>query len=214
MKDVNPRLIRPELIREAAAMIKDGRVVVFPTTGLYGLGADALNPEAVDKVFNIKLRPYQNPILVLIEKRCDLDRLVQKVPPAAVRLMDYFWPGAVTIVFGAKENLPANLTAGTGRIGVRMPGHPVAFELVKAVGGPITGTSANISGQPGCSDILQLAPSIAERVDLILDAGALAGGKGSTVIDVTEHEPRVLREGAVSERDVFVVLNQNQTQLY
>jgi len=209
VKIVNPRGIRLELIREAAAKIKDGRVVVFPTTGLYGLGADALNSQAVDQVFDIKQRPYQNPILVLIEKRSDFDRLVQNVPPAAVRLMDHFWPGAVTIVFRAKDSLPVNLTAGTGKVGVRMPGHPVAFELVKAVGGPITGTSANISGQPGCSSISNLDPGIADRVDLILDAGTLAGGKGSTVIDVTDHKPRVLREGAVSEKDIFDVLNQN-----
>jgi len=193
-------------MREAAEQIRSGWVVVFPTTGLYGLGADALDPEAVDRVFDIKQRPANNPLLVLIDHRDQVTRLARRVPRLAEILMERFWPGGVTIVFEARPGLPENLTAGTGKIGIRMPGHPVARELVNVAGMPITGTSANLSGRPGCFDITQLDPSIMQGAALVLDAGALKGGPGSTVIDVTREGGRILRHGAVSESEIRAAL--------
>lgn len=209
VRKINPLKPQPDLIMEAARVIKRGGIVSFPTRCLYGLGADAFNVDAVDRVFEIKQRPYKKALLVLINNQKVLDKLVRYVPPAASCIMENFWPGKVTIVFEAKDTLPANLTAGTGKIGVRLPGHPVAFALVNAVQGPITGTSANLSGHAGCSSIPDLDSLIADKLDLILDAGSLKGGVGSTVVDVTYDFPRILREGEVPAKDIFAVLDRH-----
>ncbi len=200
---IDPQDPRQDLIIKAALVIQKGGVVAFPTRYLYGLGADAFNNEAVDRVFEIKQRPYNKPLLVLLDKQENLARLVRSVPSVAKRIMECFWPGEVTIVFEARGNLPANLTAGTGRIGVRMPQHPVASGLTSAVGSPITATSANLTGHVGCSQIQNLEPLIAEKLDLILDAGPLKGGTGSTVVDVTADFLKILREGAIPARDIL-----------
>jgi L-threonylcarbamoyladenylate synthase len=189
-------------------IIKAGGVVVFPTQHLYGLGADAMNTEAVDKVFEIKKRPYHKPLLVLIPHPKDLTRLVHHVSPAAVNLMNRFWPGAVTLVFKAKDTLPVNLTAKTGKVGIRMPQHPVASALSKVAGGPFTATSANITGGSGCSSISDIDPRISGKVDLILDAGPLKGGIGSTVVDVTVDPPKIVREGAIPANDIFIAIGE------
>jgi L-threonylcarbamoyladenylate synthase len=200
---------RPDLISEAALIIKNGGVISFPTRYLYGLGADAFNADAVDRIFKIKQRPYNKPLLVLVDKQKDLTRLVRNVPSVATHIMERFWPGEVTIVFEAKDSLPENLTGGTDRIGVRMPEHPVALALTKSVKGPITATSANITGQDGCSRIQDLEPLIADKLDLILDAGPLKGGIGSTVIDVTVDPPKILREGAISAKVILAALDRS-----
>lgn len=207
---VDPLNLRHDLINEAAIVIINGGVVSFPTRHLYGLGADAFNTDAVNRVFEIKRRPEDKPLLVLIDKRYDLTRLVRNIPDAATRIMERFWPGAVTIVFKAGDTLPANLTAGTDRIGVRMPEHPVALALTKAVQGPITATSANITSYSGCSRVSDMDPLITDKLDLIIDAGALKGGAGSTVVDVTEGSPKILRQGAVSKKDIFAAVFQKR----
>ena len=203
---VDPLHPTHDLIDEAALVIRNGGVISFPTRHLYGLGADAFNADAVDKVFEIKRRSVDKPLLVLIDKQYDLTRLVQNVPYAATRIMERFWPGAITIVFKAKDILPINLTAGTEKIGVRMPEHPVALALTTSVQGPITATSANITGDSGCSRVSDMDPLITDKLDLIIDVGALKGGIGSTVVDVTSGSPKILREGAVSEKDIFAAV--------
>lgn len=202
--------VKPErrLVRKAAGIIKSGGVISFPTRCLYGLGADAFQPSAVKRIFNIKGRSLHKPILVLIAGPQDLKNLTPWISPAAAAIMDDFWPGRVTIVLKAKADLPPNLTAGTNKIGVRLPGHPVARELVKAVGGPITGTSANFSGSRGCERAEDLPTPLAEKLDLILDAGELEGGPGSTVVDVSgDGICKVLREGVVCERDILAAVH-------
>ena len=207
IRRIDPDNPQPEFILQAAQIIKDGGVVVFPTRCLYGLGADASHPQAVQRVFTIKQRSEQNPILVLIDHPGQVALLAKRIPDAATRLMERFWPGRVTLVLEARDTVPEDLTAHTGKIGARMPGHTVALAMVKAVSGPITGTSANLSGRPGCHRIDNLDTLIAERVDLILDAGRLKGGTGSTVVDVTESKPRILREGEVSSQEIFDLLS-------
>ncbi|MCP3954307.1 MAG: threonylcarbamoyl-AMP synthase [Desulfobacterales bacterium] len=184
---------------QAARAISSGGLVVFPTRGLYGLGVDAFNVEAVHKVFRTKGRSPDNPVLILIRHRDDLGDLVTAVPDSAARLMENIWPGSLTLVLTASRAVPTALTAGSGKIGIRLPAHPVARSLVEAVGRPITGTSANVSGRPGCSTIENLDAQVAGAADLILDAGRLAGGAGSTVVDVTRGKPVILRSGAVSD---------------
>lgn len=206
IKRVDP--IRPDAltVREAARIIRAGGVVVFPTRGVYGLAADAFSPSAIGRVFDLKERPAHKALLVLVDSEQGLDRLVSGIPPAARQIMTHCWPGKVTIVFKAQANLPPGLTAGTGRIGVRLPGHPVAAALVRASGGPITGTSANISGKAAPACVEDLDPAIVEIADMVLDAGKLLGGVGSTIIDVTRDPPKILREGAVSARELSALI--------
>jgi L-threonylcarbamoyladenylate synthase len=195
----------PEIIQHAATVIKRGGIIVFPTRCLYGLGADAFNADAVDRVFKIKQRPSQKPILILVDQRIQLEQLVSHVSTAASRIMDHFWPGGVTLVFEAGDTIPHHLTAGTGKIGIRSPGHPVAAALVSFLGRPLTGTSANLSGKPSCRRIGDLEPQLAQQLDAILDAGPLKGGNGSTVVDVTGDIPRILREGEISEKEILTL---------
>jgi len=206
IRKINSRNPEPEVIAEAGAIIKGGGVVVFPTRCLYGLGADALDPDAVEKIIKIKQRPIDNPILVLIHSRRQLDSLVAHISPAAAAIMEAFWPGRVTLVFEACDILSDTLTARTGKIGVRLAGHPVAAALVRQVGSPVTGTSANLSGRPGCRRVQDLDAPVAKQVDLVLNAGMLKGGAGSTIVDVTIDPPRILREGQVTVDELLRTL--------
>ncbi len=186
------------VIARAGNIIRKGGIVVFPTRCLYGIAADALNEKAVEKVFDIKQRPRNNPILVLIPDQSFLEDLAESIPESAGKLMKAFWPGGLTLVFQATPNVPKRLTAGSGKLGIRIPSLPAAKALVDFLGFPITGTSANLSGRPGCDRISSLDPSILEKSDLVLDAGVLKGGIGSTLVDVTVSPVRILREGEVT----------------
>lgn len=203
---VDNRMPDPAVIERAASIIRSGGVVVFPTQILYGLAADALNPTAVARVYEIKRRIAGNPVSVLISRTESLRSLVTGIPDAARLLMDRLWPGGVTLVFEADPRIPENLTAGTGKIGVRLPMQPITAVLCRAVDTPITATSANISGSPGCSRIDALPEAIRREVDLILDAGPLPGGAGSTVVDVTVVPPKILREGVISAERIRAAL--------
>ncbi len=200
---VDPQNPNPDIISKAARIIEEGGIVIIPTQGLYGIAADAFNDKATEKIFTIKNRPSTNPLLIFIKETGVLDSLVTDISPDAKKLMAAFWPGKVTLIFHAKPHLPRALTAGTGKIGIRIPGHPVTSALVEALVCPITGTSANPSGKKGCHDIFSLPDSILSNADLILNAGPLKGGSGSTVIDTTIHPVRILREGAVSSKAIF-----------
>ena len=203
---VDPQSPDPEMIGKAAQWIKKGGLVVFPTSTFYGLGAHAFNPSAVKRVFRVKERRPQKPILVLIACLADLIPLVQSVPMVAGRLINAFWPGDVTLVFHASEVFPPNLTGHTGKIGIRLAA-PVASALVRAVESPITATSANLAGKGGCVSVTDLDPQIRSRVDLVLDAGELGSGKGSTVVDVTAVPPKILRAGVISAEKIRAVLS-------
>lgn len=187
-------------------MIKQGGIIVFPTRCLYGLGADAFNADAVQRIFQLKQRSLQKPILILIGRRTQLNTLVSNVSTTASRIMDEFWPGRVTLVFEAADIVPHYLTAGTGKIGIRLSGHPVAAALCQSLGVALTGTSANISGNPGCHCIDDLNPQLARQLDAVLNAGTLKGGTGSTVVDVTGAKPEILREGEISAKEILTLI--------
>ena len=203
---VDPESPDQDTIGKAAVLIKTGGLVVFPTSSFYGLGAEAFNAEAVDKVFHIKKRDPQKPILILIAYLADLAPLVRSIPKTATRLMEAFWPGGLTLVFHAAGPVPSNLTGYTGKIGIRLGSHPVASALAKTVGGPITGTSANLSGKEGCTSVAEIDRDIKAQVDLVLDAGRLGGVSGSTVVDVTVDPPKILREGDINAERIWAVL--------
>ncbi len=196
---VNPE---PDIIAKAGKIIQNNGVVIFPAKCLYGVATNALNKKAVEKVFHIKQRPLDNPILVLIPNQNMLPDLVTTISKSAQKLMDAFWPGNLTLVFEAKNNIPQLLTAGTGKIGIRIPVHPVAKALVESVKFPITGTSANLSGDKSCSQADKLVPSIIDYADMVLDAGLLKGGTGSTIVDITASNINIIREGEVSARRI------------
>jgi L-threonylcarbamoyladenylate synthase len=203
---------RPDdaVIARAAQIIRRGGLVVFPTLGLYGLGADPFSAAAVERIFAVKGRQTRKALLVLIADRSDIERVA--IPPdrMARELMHRFWPGRVTFVLHARKGLPAALTASGDKIGVRLVAHPVAAALVRAVGAPVTGTSANISGSGGCASIEAMESGLLNGVDLVLNAGPLAGGPGSTIVDVTGPAPLILREGAVPAEEIRKVFNETQ----
>ncbi len=209
MDSIDPRSPSLEIIARAALIIARGGVVVFPTTGLYGLGADAANSQAVDNLFQVKQRPETKPVLVLVNTVKEVTPLVRDISPDAHQIMDALWPGGITLVFHASDMWPRNLCADTGKIGIRMAAHPVARALVEKLGHPITGTSANISGQPGVNDCAHLSPLVKSQVGMVLDAGPLAGGPGSTILDVTQSPPRILRQGAVSQSSIEKIVTTN-----
>ena len=196
-------------ILKAANIIRSKGLVIIPTQCLYGIGACALKDETVKKVFQLKQRPSDNPVLVLVPDSSFVNTLVTYVPKTAELLMNAFWPGGLTLLYQAAPHIPGSLTAGTGKIGIRVPLHPVAKALLDTLAFPISGTSANISGRPGCSHIDLLDPEIRAGADLILDAGILRGGSGSTIIDVTVSPIRIIREGIVKKEEIFRVLSQN-----
>lgn len=200
---VDPICPNEAFMESAGLLIKKGGMVVFPAKCLYGLAVDAFNPEAVSRIFKVKQRPFTNPILVLIPDVSVLEQLVTEVSDIARALMARFWPGDITLVFEAGPNLPGVLTAATGKIGVRLPQHPVARALVRAAGVSVTGTSANISGANGCINADNLDPRLLQGVDMVLDAGALKGGQGSTVVDVTHSSPKILRRGEIHDAEIL-----------
>lgn len=169
-------------IAQAADVVKSGGVVCFPTRSLYGLGADPFSQTAVDKVYAVKARDKVEPLLVLIPDMSWVKRLAF-VSALALKFMERFWPGPLTIILNAKEDLPAS--AGSEKIGLRMDAHPMACALIQAVGAPVTATSANISGQPAVGDLALLDATFKQRLDYILDAGPLPKGYGSTIIDAS-----------------------------
>jgi L-threonylcarbamoyladenylate synthase len=195
-KDLGPAFAK------AASVILSGGMVAVPTESFYGLAVNPTDVKAIKRLFDVKKRRGNQPVLILIPTVEHLDQYVIHVPEMARRLVNEFWPGGLTLLFEAKTNLPPELTAGTAKIGVRLSSHPVPTGLARAVDGAITGTSANISGQPACSSAEEVLQHLGERVDLILDGGETAGGRGSTVLDVTMDPPVVVREGMVS-RDVL-----------
>ena len=185
-------------IEKAAQRILQGKVVAFPTETFYGLGADALDGEALQKIFRVKEREEDKPLLLLVSDRTWLPGLVKNIPARAEPLMERFWPGPLTLVFGASAHLPPLLTGNTGKIGLRISSHPVAQALVQAVGRAITATSANVSGQPSASEAREVFHALGKRIEAILDGGKTAGGLGSTVVDVSGVSPKIIRQGAIA----------------
>jgi len=204
---INQVTPQPDIINKAAEIIKNSGVIVFPTWCLYGLAANAFSPDAVKRIFKIKNRMADNPLLILVKNKQQVKRLVKKIPESAELLMKYFWPGRITLVFEAEDRVPEILTAGTGKIGIRLPEHPVAQALLNQLETPITGTSANISNADGCNNIDKMDLSIITNTELTLDAGILKGGNGSTIVDITTTPITIIREGEISSEEIYRILN-------
>jgi L-threonylcarbamoyladenylate synthase len=195
---VDPVAPDERVVREAADVLRRGGLVAFPTETFYGLGAAALDAAAVRRVFEVKGRPSSMPLLVLVDSAARLRHVTMEVPERARALMDRHWPGALTLVFRAAPQLPAELTAGTGTVGVRVPNHRVARALVSQLGLPVTAPSANPTGGDPPTTADGVLAYFRDVLDLVLDGGPTPGGAPSTVVDVTVDPPRVLRQGAVT----------------
>jgi len=204
---IQSRHISKSSLREAGEVVRGGGVIAFPTETFYGLGVDPLNVPAVQRLYDLKGRsPQTSPILVLIRSRRELRALVSEITPAAERLMQACWPGPLTLVFRAAEAVPSVLTAETGTIGVRLSAYPDVQRVLEVIGGPLTGTSANRTGQPPATTADEVERAFGADVDLIVNGGPTPGGLPTTVVDTTVSPPRLIREGCVSHASLRAVL--------
>jgi L-threonylcarbamoyladenylate synthase len=195
---INPRNPDESLITKAVRILERGGVIAYPTETFYGLGADGHNKTAIERIFIIKGRDNKKPLPVIIGDVSKLRDLVQEIPEGAVRLMETFWPGALTLVFRASFSVTPRLTAGTGKIGIRISSHPIATALAKTLHQPLTATSANPSGAGECTSAYEVLECLGNQIDAVIDGGPTPGGAGSTIIDITTHPPTILREGVIS----------------
>jgi L-threonylcarbamoyladenylate synthase len=201
------RLIKtnhPQAILTAVKLLQGGHLVAFPTDTVYGLGAQLFNPQAIEKLFEVKEREHLKAIPVLLSDPATLDQVTSSINILARRLADHFWPGPLTLVVPGHPKLPANLSPHP-TIGVRMPNHPDALALLEA-SGPLAVTSANLSGQNNALTAEQVNAQLAARIPLILDGGPTPGGAPSTVVDCTGPEPIILRAGPVTLEDIRGIL--------
>lgn len=193
-------------IRKAARIIREGGTVAFPTETVYGLGANALDAAAVRKIFEAKRRPSYDPLIVHIADRAQLNRVVEAVPPAALLLIEKFWPGPLTLLMPRHPGVPAIVSAGLPRVGVRMPSHPIAHRLIEAAGVPIAAPSANLFRHTSPTQATFVLEDLDGRIDAVLDAGEATLGLESTVIDICESPAVLYRPGMVSREQIEEVL--------
>ena len=199
--------VNEESLRRASALLRQGQVVAFPTETVYGLGADALNADAVRAIFAAKERPADNPLIVHVAKREQLEGLCH-VTDTAQKLMDAFWPGPLTMLLMKTEKVPDVTTAGLPSVAVRCPNHPAALALLRECALPIAAPSANRSGRPSPTSAAHVYEDMQGRIPLILDGGACQVGVESTVVDLTGEVPCVLRPGAITAEDIAAVVGQ------
>ncbi len=202
---------QPELIQEAAKLIREGNITAYPTETFYGLGVDVTNEQAIKRLFDVKRRDYGNPVAVIVSDRTMLATIVQEVPHKALVLMDVFWPGPLTILFRTNDKISRRLTTNTGKIGIRISSHPVASALVQAAERPLTTTSANLSGFPPSFSPRHLRNYFGDKLNLIVDAGELPPSRGSTVVDVTEEKLAIIREGAIPADVIFKYFEEDES---
>jgi len=184
-------------IQQAAAAIRAGKVVAIPTDTVYGLAADPFQPQAVRKLFRLKGRPQNKPILLLVESRRQVEMLAARLPEAFAPIAAKFWPGPVTVILPAAAHVPEGITASTGTVAIRMPGSVLTRRLIRAAGRPVTGTSANRSGRAPARSAEQVRRQFPRGLGFILDGGPAASELPSTIVDLTG-APRIIREGAVA----------------
>lgn len=202
--------IRPERegLLEAAAIIRSGGLVAFPTETVYGLGADALNPEASRRIYEAKGRPSDNPLIVHIARLSDLEAITAGIPPRARLLAERFWPGPLTMIFNKNGRVPFETTGGLNTVAVRMPDHPVALALIAESTGYIAAPSANTSGKPSPTLASHVKEDMEGRIPLILDGGPVGIGIESTILDFTEDTPVILRPGYITREQLEEVIGE------
>jgi len=205
-----PPSYSPESITRTARILRAGGVVVFPTETVYGVGADIRCPEAVGRVFALKRRELSQPLMVHCASPLQMLEYVVEVPQWVRPLISRFWPGPLALILRSSEKVPPAVNGGAQTIGIRMVGHPVVRDLLEELGAPIAGTSANLHGEPASSRFAAICSALLDQVDVALDSGLCGRDVPSTVLDVTQRPPRVVRAGAVSVQDIEAVVGRVQ----
>jgi len=196
----------PECVALAAGIIQEGGLVAIPTETVYGLGANGLDPEAVKKIFEAKGRPQDNPLILHIADAGQIDEFCHSIPDAAYRLANRFWPGPLTMVLPAKDCVPKCTTAGLPTVAVRCPDNEVTRQIIQLAGVPVAAPSANISGKPSTTTAQHVLHDHDGKIPMIVDGGACRVGVESTIVDLTEERPRLLRPGGITPEQLKEVL--------
>ena len=196
---VNLEMFDDGELKEACEILKRNGLVAFPTETVYGLGGDGMHKEASAKIYAAKGRPSDNPLIIHIADRKSLDEIASEVSKKAEKLMDAFWPGPMTLIFRKKENVPMSTTGGLETVAVRMPSHPVARELIRQSGVYIAAPSANTSGRPSPTKAEHVIEDLSGKIDMIIDGGSVGIGLESTIVDMSEDIPVILRPGYITK---------------
>jgi len=199
-------LASEEAIGIAAQILAEGGLVAFPTDTVYGVGAHAFQPDAVERIYVAKIRPRDKAIPILLAQPDDLVLVAEGITKTAWLLAERFWPGGLTLVLPKKANVPDVVSAGGPTVAVRVPDHPVSRALIAALGAPLAATSANLSGHPSPVTAQEVEAELGGRIELILDGGQCPGGVPSTVLDLTADPPAVLRAGAIAVEETEAAL--------
>lgn len=208
IEKVDSEHIDADVMEQAGKLIADGELVAFPTETVYGLGGDALDPDASRKIYAAKGRPSDNPLIVHIAEFDDMKRVAREVPEQARKLADAFWPGPLTMIVWKSDAVPEATTGGMQTVAVRMPNHPVALELIRRSGCLIAAPSANTSGRPSPTEAQHVAEDLSGKIAMILDGGPVGIGIESTIIDLTEEKPMILRPGYITPEMLSEVLQE------
>ena len=210
IKKVDENCIDQEIMNEAGELLKNGALVAFPTETVYGLGANALDEKASAKIYAAKGRPSDNPLIIHIADMDKLAYITAEIPQAAIKLAEKFWPGPLTMVLKKSEVVPLGTTGGLNTVAVRMPSHPIALEMIRAGGGYIAAPSANTSGRPSPTLASHVADDMDGIIPMILDGGAVGIGIESTIVDLTEEIPTILRPGFITKEMLEEVVGEVQ----
>ena len=208
IEKIDPGNIDADVMDRAGKLIAEGELVAFPTETVYGLGGDALDPDASRKIYAAKGRPSDNPLIVHIAEFDDMKRVAREVPEQARKLADAFWPGPLTMIVWKSDAVPEATTGGMQTVAVRMPNHPVALELIRRSGCLIAAPSANTSGRPSPTEAQHVVEDLSGKIAMILDGGPVGIGIESTIIDLTEEKPMILRPGYITPEMLSEVLQE------
>lgn len=200
VRKISVENIDMEVIKEAAEILRSGNMVAFPTETVYGLGANALDEDASRKIYEAKGRPSDNPLIVHVSNENQVKKLVKNIPENAKKLMDAFWPGPLTLVFNKSDLVPYGTTGNLDTVAVRMPNHKIALELIEYSDVVIAAPSANTSGRPSPTTAKHVMDDLSGRISMIIDGGSVGIGIESTIVDVTEDIPMILRPGYISKK--------------
>ena len=203
---INKEKIEDDLIHEGASIIRDGGLVAFPTETVYGLGANGLDEKASQKIFVAKGRPQDNPLILHVHSIEQVKELVLDIPEIAIKCMEKFWPGPLTLLLKKSSIVPNMITAGLDSVAIRMPNHPIALKLIKGAGVPIAAPSANLSGKPSPTNASHVIEDLEGKINMIIDGGDTGVGLESTVLDLSTDTPMILRPGGVTLEDLKEII--------
>lgn len=200
---IDSNIPEPDLIMRCVDVLRNGGSVVYPTETLYGLGVDVFNDEACHRVFDIKERNVSKPLIVHISDVLDIRKVARDIPDDAFQLMSQYWPGPLTIVLKKNKNISDIVSSGFDTVGVRIPDNKIELEIIKNLNNPITGTSANLSGGFGVTDPRNAFKELNGRVDIVIDGGICPIGLASTIVDFSDGEIKLIREGSIFFEDIL-----------